>query len=1314
MKWKQKRGQVVLCAIGLSVARLVMGLDWPQYRNDAGRTASTAEQLPDNLHLQWVRELPRRSSAFAYDTRMEHDDCYHPVVVGKTLLVGLEATNSVLALDTDTGAVRWRCYLEGPVRYAPAVERGVAFVAAEDGVLYAIDVGTGRVTWKYQGAPSARRIVNHGRVTSNWPASGGPVVKDGVVYFATGVWPFDGTSVHAVDTATGEEIWRRPAHVVWGYALAAGHSIIVPSGKVPNVYDASSGMPTRSSHLYDVKNLPPAVMCSLGETHVFNGNKAYPLEVDGPVYKSYANAEHHAAIWPPVIDGDYVYGFNDGIFRIYRKPSAEEAEAMGKRKNLVAVGGPWWVNSRPDYAWAKVGEEIPLSAGVELPAGWYPRRMELKAGSKLFASGPGAVIGMELTSTGGTKPRVVFVASVKGERSVVIAADKKLFITDREGSIYCYGRAQISPKRFSGTAVKSRADSPAAHAARAILETTRAKNGYCLVVGLQDGALAEALVNQSSLHVVAVDADRKKVDSLRLRLDEAGRLGRRLVLMAADTGSDRLPTYMARLVVSEDPASIGITADAATVKRLLAVLRPYGGTACLALSQAQHEEFVQRVKEARLPRAVVKRVGPWSLLTRQGPLPGAANWTHERCDAAATLCAPDTAIEPPLGMLWFGGPAAEWHRAYSAFIPPGLLVVDGKYVMQGHGLMSCVDVYTGQLLWEREVPKVQYYGCYINEYPRDQQGNPVYPELGTDKWRASHAGLLPGEIAVEKLSGNALNCVSMPDAIYLTVAEALWVLDPETGARRTTFPVPFEDSAAAKALCWGRLRIDGDILVATAFDPAAVRAAFLAWYQGNEKNKQRMPMRWLFAVTRKTGTLLWKRRAENGFLNHGFVLGNGRVYCIDTLSPPVLEAYGKAQYPHTPTQPMLYALHLKDGSISWDRPLSLYVPTLNYAANHDCVVLPARDQIVWEDERWKLQAGDRKKKGRVMDSTVLAYKGRNGEVLWKAENLSFDEPAMVHGDYVIGHRGAALNLADGTPVQRPDPLTGQVRPWKASAGGCNYLIGSTYVTTHRTCYQDMRYQHVVPLPGMRSGCSPSVVPANGVMSVFNYSANYPSDELRSAYVLVSRPHNANWTSLGESRGQTGAQRLAAAKVAVSRLGLNLAVTRDLVGPEGVPWLGQPAKEPEPAVRRRGRRSQPAEPLVKCVPDTIASFVLDANSVRHVPAQGWAPIVASGFIGVTELNVRLVPEAVGGLVRYTVRLHLLEPEDVKPGERVFSVRVQGAEVVKDLDLVKEGGGRLHGIVRVVKGVAVRNWLTISLSPGPGSKPSVLSGIDVKKE
>jgi len=51
------RTLAALILTALLLAPAARAADWPQWRCDAARSATTTERLPDSLHLQWSREL---------------------------------------------------------------------------------------------------------------------------------------------------------------------------------------------------------------------------------------------------------------------------------------------------------------------------------------------------------------------------------------------------------------------------------------------------------------------------------------------------------------------------------------------------------------------------------------------------------------------------------------------------------------------------------------------------------------------------------------------------------------------------------------------------------------------------------------------------------------------------------------------------------------------------------------------------------------------------------------------------------------------------------------------------------------------------------------------------------------------------------------------------------------------------------------------------------------------------------------------------------------------------------------------------------
>ena len=185
------------------------------------------------------------------------------VVVGNMALIGA-ADGNVYAFDAATGKERWRAKTNGRVRATPSVHDGTAVVGSADGRVYALDVATGRTRWVHrtigdtvdlERAGYDRRTIQSTAAIAEdrvffgsrdggfyavdlatgerrWRAShggswvvGSPAVRDGRAYVGSS----DGHFIHAIDVATGREVWRTPtvgnvlsSPVIAGDALFAG------------------------------------------------------------------------------------------------------------------------------------------------------------------------------------------------------------------------------------------------------------------------------------------------------------------------------------------------------------------------------------------------------------------------------------------------------------------------------------------------------------------------------------------------------------------------------------------------------------------------------------------------------------------------------------------------------------------------------------------------------------------------------------------------------------------------------------------------------------------------------------------------------------------------------------------------------------------------------------------------------------------------------------------------------------------------------------------------------------------------------------
>ncbi len=274
------------------------------WRCDAGRTAATSQAVPEDLQVLWSRELPVITPAY-HDVRLQFDRGYEPVVAGKRLLVGSSREDGVMAFDTDTGAEAWRCFASGPVRFAPAIADGRVIFGSDDGCVRCVALTDGALIWEKRIVPNRRQFLGNGRMISVWPVRGGPVIKDGRVYLAAGVWPLEGAFICCLDAATGRQIWMndRCGYIYGvhphqaeafggvspqGYLLIDGDDLVVPcSSAYPARFDWQTGA-LKEFQLPAAGRLPGGWFASTPEE-----KEAERLKRRGLLFDSSVNADRH-------------------------------------------------------------------------------------------------------------------------------------------------------------------------------------------------------------------------------------------------------------------------------------------------------------------------------------------------------------------------------------------------------------------------------------------------------------------------------------------------------------------------------------------------------------------------------------------------------------------------------------------------------------------------------------------------------------------------------------------------------------------------------------------------------------------------------------------------------------------------------------------------------------------------------------------------------------------------------------------------------------------------------------------------------------
>jgi len=966
--------------------------DWPMWGHDVHRSAATPQQLAANLHLQWVWEYPPMQPAWPDEPRMRFDICYEPVVKGKTIFVNSPRSDSVFALDTDSGVAKWSFYADGPVRFAPSVWQDKVYFVSDDGYLYCLRAADGELLWRFRGGPSERKVLGNKRLISMWPARGAPAVADGKVYFAAGIWPFMGVFVYCLDAETGQVVWENsgtgamyinqphdsPAFAgvaPQGYLVVVGDKLLVPGGRsVPACFDRRTGkfLYYRLAENHWLGNFRVAAT----NDYFFNCGYAYDL----------ATGNRLTAIGPEAnVDP---YGPRDGHAPI-EMPEAScvvttDQAVYGVAQDLVTA------------------HEV-RDGSVKWSSSVSADRVWLKAGSRLYASKDNLVMAVDLPQSGG-QAQISWQAEVTGTPGTMLAADDKLFVVTLEGGIYCFGPQATEPAIYTTKRRKSAQPRDEwTRRARYIIGKTGVTEGYCLVWGVGNARLVEELARQSDLHIIVVDPNRDKIEALRTSLDAAGLYGERVAAHVGDPLSFPFPPYLASLIVSEDLAAARFDAGQTFVEKIFYPLRPYGGVACLPVPAARQNDFARWVAEAGLDNAEVRQVGDLTLLRRVGALPGSANWTHQYADAANTCVSRDKLVKAPLGLLWFGG------SSNMTILPrhghgPSEQVVDGRLIIEGPNTMRAMDVYTGRVLWEVQLPGI---GAAYDSTAHQPGANSV-----------------------------GSNYVSSSDAIYVAYGESCLLLDPATGKQISEFRLPTEPGAEERPT-WGHLAVWEDLLIA-GVSPMKFDGKGRI---GNSDNWDGTSSKQIVAMNRHTGKVLWVFDSNLAFRHNAIAIGAGKVFCIDRLPDPVVERMKRRGETPAGTA-TLTCLEARTGKVLWQTTKDVFGTWLGYSEEYDILLQagrPSRDMLPDEP-------GDR----------MIAYRGKDGQVLWDKPHKYFG-PCLLHGDTVItqtislGALGNAFSLLTGEQLMRKNPITGLEIPWQFGRNyGCNTVVGSEHLITFRS------------------------------------------------------------------------------------------------------------------------------------------------------------------------------------------------------------------------------------------------------------------------
>ena len=752
-----KRTLTAALLIGMNMTVVARAGDWPMWRYDSARSAVSPDELSENLRLAWQRDLPSNHVAWTEDPRLHFDACVEPVVVGQTILVASSTTDSVTALDTDSGRQLWKFYVDGPVRFAPVVHEGHAYFGADDGHFYCVDVGTGRLVWQFRAAPADRRVVGNERLISVWPARGGAVLGNDRLYFAVGVWPFEGALLYSLDLRSDDAVPHYRVTALsnispQGYLALNSKRLFVPGGRAnATCIDLTTGETVGLNYSSS----------GLTDYHVATGGRL--LFHGAAVYHTDLGRMMPFELPRPVFDGELLIGTGDGKLLAYDMTKRETFTAPNERGEDVE-------RDRVPLAWELAAEEIAESE--------QPPRVLIKAGHRWYGHRGSVVFAVNPTQDG-QPPRVAWTTTIDGRPGSMLAADDKLFVVTREGRIYCFAGDATEPSTYAFAPTETEATDPEwSRKTVDFLRHSQDPNGYCLVLGVGSGQLITQLVRQSDMRVIVIDSAADAIQKLRSKIDAMGLYGTRIVAIAADPRTIHLPPYLASLIVSEELHAVDLS-DPQFLTKFYEWLRPYGGAAVFRMDDRDLQGLRKTVEAVDLRNAKLTHVNGLAVLKRFGPLPGASDWTHEYGDSSNTLMSMDDRVRAPLGLLWFGGPAGSGELFFDRhYWGPGLTVVDGRMFVQGPQRLSAIDIYTGRVLWKKHL----------------------------------RAGLSPGRRGnFFDLHKPGFHFVTVSDGVYLAYPDVCLRLDPKTGKTLSELKLVSDEDQ------WGKVRVWQNLLIVNVF-----------------------------------------------------------------------------------------------------------------------------------------------------------------------------------------------------------------------------------------------------------------------------------------------------------------------------------------------------------------------------------------------------------------------------------------------------------------------------------------------------------------